>query len=419
MIAEGGSASTPRRPDDLVEPVPGRWSETRIAKWYGKLAWLVGANYLPATKINQIDMWQASTWDPARIDREFALAQSIGLNTMRVFLHPLVWEADAKGLYSRIDEFLDVSRAHGIRPSFVFFDDCHYPFSKLGLQPLPVRDFHNSGWVNAPARDLAERYARGDATPNEVENLKGYVQGTLHHFSSDDRVLYWELYNEPGRGNGEYDAQGKLSFAEIGDRSRFLVYDSWTWAREVDPSQPLTSTGFGGIGDLNVAINARNSDLYSIHCYDGFPELVETVTQWSAHGRPVIVTEWLNRVSYHDLPKDILALFSEVQWIARADGSNTPQNVLPFLKQHNVGAINWGFVSGRSATNLHWSTRYRNGKIRNLAAERAAGEVVLPNEGMSEPRVWFHDLFRPDFTPYDPDEIVVFKSLTSMRPTSG
>ncbi|UVO53771.1 hypothetical protein [Sphingomonas sp. SUN039] len=396
-----------------VSPVAGRWPIDKVKAWYAQLPWLVGANYLPSNKINTIDMWQASTWDPRTIGRELKLAQSIGYNTMRVFLHPLVWEDDEQGLYRRMDRFLAMAKQCGIRPSFVLFDDCHYPYAKLGPQPLPVPAFHNSAWVNAPARELAERYARGEASAQEVAALKRYVQRTIGRFANDRRVLYWELYNEPGRGNGEYDASGKLILAQIGDRSKQLVHDSWVWARAVNPSQPITSTSLGGIGETNSAINAANSDIYSIHVYDAFTEVQKAVESWSAEGRPVLVTEWLNRSTLADIPKDMLSLFSDAEWHRRFDGTNIPKYVLPYLKTQNVGAINWGFVTGKSETNWHWSSRYVNGKIRNLAAERKAGNVILPGDPLPEPKLWFHDLFGTNHAPHDQAEIEVFKSLTA------
>jgi hypothetical protein len=395
-----------------VVPVAGRWSVERIATWYAKVPWLVGANYLPSDKINTIDMWQASSWNPQTIARELKLARSIGYNTLRVFIHPLVWADDEAGFYERIDQFLIIAKRNEIRPSIVFFDDCHYPYAKLGPQPLPVPAFHNSGWVNAPNRELAERYARGDATAAEVATLKNYVQRTIARFADDRRVLYWELYNEPGRGNGEYDESGTLILGQIGDRSQHLVRDSWVWAREIEPTQPITSTTLGSIGDMNSAINAANSDLYSIHVYDAFSELKKEVATWSADGRPVVVTEWLNRSTVADIPNEMMPLFTQEEWHKRFDGTNIPKYVLPYLKAQNVGAINWGFVTGKSETDWHWSSRYVDGKIRNLAAERRAGNVIRPGEALPEPAKWFHDLYRPDHTPHDPSEIALFKALT-------
>lgn len=371
-----------------AQTVPGRWSAEKANAWYDTLPWLVGCNYYPATAINQIDMWQASTWDPQQIDKELGWAESIGMNTLRVYLHDLVWADDEPGLYQRMDEFLTICQKHGIRPFFVFFDDCHYPDPKLGPQPLPVKAWHNSGWLNCPARAVALRYAKGEATDQEVAQLKGYVQRTMQRFADDDRVLCWELYNEPGRGAGNLEGQAKRG--AIGDLSQKLVYDSWVWAREVNPSQPITSCTAGSVGEMNIAINRANSDVHSIHCYSPPEQLEALIEEYQVDGRPILMTEWL----------------------ARTNGS-TVADCLPVLKKHKVAAINWGFVVGKSQTHYPWSSRKGpKGRRLNVNAKRSAGFVVQPGEPFPEPEVWFHDLFRIDGTPYDQAEIDLFRELT-------
>ncbi len=365
--------------------MPGRWSVERINKWYDALPWLVGANYYPATAINQIDMWQESTWDPEQIDKELGWAADLGMNTMRVFLHDLVWEADREGLYRRMDRFLGICGKHGIRPSFVFFDDCHYPEPKLGPQPPPVRAWHNSGWVNSPARDLAVRFAEDKATPAEVARLKGYVQDTMRRFKDDARVLYWELYNEPGRGTGLDPEPEHVSSDNFGDVSSKLVHQSWVWAREVNPSQPVTSTTAGSVGKRNIAINRMNSDMHSIHNYGTPLELRKLIREYKKDGRPVIVTEWL----------------------ARTRGS-TVAGSLPVMKEERAGAINWGLVSGESATIWPWESR----KGKDVEEERRKGNIIKPGDPFPEPRLWFHDLFHTDGRPYDQGEYEVFRTLT-------
>lgn len=381
-----------------VKTVPGRWSKEKAWEWYKDLPWLVGCNYYPANAINQIDMWQASTWDPETITKELALAESIGMNTLRVYLHDLVWGDDEKGLYERMDQFLDICKSHGIRPSFVFFDDCHYPDPKLGPQPLPVKGWHNSGWLNCPARDLARRFAAKETTPEEEAHLKNYVQRTMRQFDGDERVLYWELYNEPGRGNGANGDMGSTGGAanqqaSIGDDSNRLVYESWVWAREVAPSQPITSCTLGSLGAGNIAINQANADILSIHSYAPPKRFEELIVREKAHGRPVIMTEWLARTN-----------------------QNTVEDCLPILKKHGVGAIHWGFVMGESGTIWPWSSRVdpETKTPLNLNAKREAGEVVKPGGTYPEPEVWFHDLFRPDHSPYDPSEVALFKKLTGV-----
>ncbi len=253
----------------------------------------MGCNYLPATAINQIEMWQASTFDPTTISRELDWAAEIGFNTLRVYLHDLVLTDDAPGLYSRIDHFLDLCSLRKIRPFFVFFDDCHFPDPVLGEQPRPLPAFHNSGWVNSPARALARRFAHGDASVEEISHLRGYVRDTIRHFSTDERVLLWELYNEPGRGNASADLTATND--AFGDQSARLVHASWEWARAAKPTQPLTSTTAGAVGDLNIAINRANCDVHSIHAY-GPPNVVQALIDDYRHdGRPILCTEYLAR----------------------------------------------------------------------------------------------------------------------------
>src|SRR5688572_24137605 len=96
-----------------------RWTEEQARAWYAKQPWLVGANYIPATAINELEMWQADTFDPKRIDTELAWAESIGMNTMRVFLHDLAWKQDAPGFRKRIDTFLSIAAKHKIKPMLV------------------------------------------------------------------------------------------------------------------------------------------------------------------------------------------------------------------------------------------------------------------------------------------------------------
>ena len=370
--------------------VEGRWSAEKANAWYAQQPWLVGCNYYPATAINQIDMWQASTWDPETIDKELGWAESIGMNTLRVYLHDMVWADDEQGLYKRMDEFLDICQKHGIRPFFVFFDDCHFPNPKLGKQPLPVSKFHNSGWVNCPARDMGIRFALGKASAAEIAQLKGYVQNTIRRFKDDKRVLMWELYNEPGRGRGIDDNEGKAdgNRAMMGENSNKLVHASWVWAREIDPSQPISSCTAGSVGEGNIAINRSNADVHSIHNYSGPKHLEEIILEYKKDGRPVIVTEWL----------------------ARTRGSKVA-DCLPVLKKHNVGAVNWGFVSGESGTIWPWSSR----KDRDVNEERGKGNVVKPGEAFPEPKLWFHDLFRVDGSAFDEKELDVFRELTGVK----
>src|SRR5438094_5809803 len=89
-----------------VQAQTARWPEAKAQAWYAQQPWLVGSNYVPASAINQLEMWQEATFAPDEIDRELGWAEAIGMNTMRVFLHDQLWDQDAAGFRKRIDRFL-------------------------------------------------------------------------------------------------------------------------------------------------------------------------------------------------------------------------------------------------------------------------------------------------------------------------
>jgi len=379
--------------EEPYQPVPGQWSVEKAQAWYAELPWLAGTNYYPATAINQIEMWQRDTFDPERIKLEMKWSQDLGLNTHRVYLHDLVWEADEKGLYERMDAFLNICAEHGVRPFFCFFDDCHNPFPKLGRQPAPVPAYHNSGWNTSPSRQDAMDFFHGRASEATVNRLKGYVQRTMDHFGADERVLLWELYNEPGRGSTSPDSKvgGNLNDMDFGDQSARLVHESFVWAREVGPSQPVSSNSEGCVGEANWSINVLNSDVHSIHNYQG-PERVEKLIEgFETYGRPIFMTEYL----------------------AREQGS-TFEDIMPILKQHKVAAVNWGFVAGKTGTIWPWKSRELgpNGEYVSADSLRAQGKIAHSFEDLPEPKVWFHEILRHDGTPYREEEVEVIKRLT-------
>jgi len=341
-----------------------RWSSGEANGWYSRQPWLVGANYAPASAINQLEMWQADTFDPARIDHELGLAQGIGMNVMRVFLHDQLWQQDPEGFRKRIETFLTIAERHGIRPLFVLFDSCWDPNPKLGPQHPPIPGVHNSGWVQSPGlpalRDKAQ-YAR----------LKAYVQGVIGAFANDKRILGWDVWNEPDNGADQYQGQdGKEALV------RALLPQVFAWARAANPVQPLTS-GVWWHDDWSVKgkltpmeqIQLSESDVISFHDYS-WPEIFERrVKQLQGYGRPILCTEYM----------------------ARGNGS-TFDGSLPIGKRHNVAMINWGFVDGKTQTRLPWDSWQK--------------PYVL-----AEPTIWFHEVFRADGTPYRPAETDLIRRL--------
>lgn len=350
-----------------------RWPAEKANAWYEAQAWPVGANFVPSTAINQLEMWQADTFDPETIDRELGWAAGIGMNTMRVFLHDIPWQQDAEGFCGSIDRYLEIADRHGIRTMFVIFDGVWHPEPKAGRQPEPRPGVHNSGWVQSPGKAILADPARQDA-------LKPYVQGILRRYGNDARVLAWDLFNEPDNPNansyGERGSKIELDPATKADRATELLRKTFDWAREANPSQPLTAGVWVGDYLKNPSPIARlmldESDIITFHTYDKPPRARQLTEGLKALGRPLLCTEYM----------------------ARGNGS-TFETILPLFKEHRVGAYSWGLVDGKSQTACAWSTWQ----------QPAAGE----------PDPWFHDIFRRDGTPYRAAEVEFLRKITGAR----
>jgi hypothetical protein len=342
------------------------WTLARANEWYSQQPWMAGSNFIPSTAINQLEMWQPETFDLPTIDRELGWAESLGMNTMRVFLHNLLWQRDSQGFLHRMDQFLEVADKHHIRIMFVVFDSVWDPHPKLGKQRDPRPHVHNSGWVQAPGADLLKDESCWDT------ELKPYVTGVLTHFRNDHRVLMWDLMNEPDNDSVQYKT---TELPDKGVRALRLLREEWKWARAVNPSQPLTSGVWKGDYSSDATLSAMerfqltNSDVITFHSYDP-PEVTKhRIELLRRYDRPVVCTEYM----------------------ARPLGS-TFASVLPLLKKEHVGAYNWGFVNGKSQTIYPWDSW-----------EKAY---------QGEPAVWFHDIFRKDGKPYDTKETDLIRQLT-------
>jgi len=352
---------------DIAGAQTSRWSEQKANDWYAQQPWLVGSNYTPRSAINQLEMWQEPTFNPAQIDQELAWAESLGMNTMRVFLHDLLWQQDAPGFQKRIDSFLVIASRHHIRPIFVLFDSCWDPNPHLGPQHPPIPGVHNSGWVQSPG-------AKALADPSQYPRLKNYVQGVVGAFAKDERILAWDVWNEPGAENsGSYPNQDPKNKDAL---VAALLPQVFEWARAVNPTQPLTAAIYDNDEaslDQLQRIELSNSDIITFHNYS-WPESFKGEIGWlRKYNRPVICTEYM----------------------ARPIGS-TFDTILPIAKEERVGAINWGFVAGKTQTYLPW--------------ESWQHPYILDN-----PPVWFHEVLHPDGTPYRQAEVDLIRKLTNSR----
>lgn len=333
---------------------------------------LAGANYLPRTAINQLEMWQDETWSPEVIHEELGWAASLGFNSMRVFLHDLMWQKDAAAYLRRIDEFLAIADRLGIGAMLVFFDSCWHPFPRLGVQREPEPGVHNSGWLQSPGVAVLRE-------PAKFEALKDYVAGVVSHFREDARVQVWDIWNEPDNRNTSSRGSRDLGDAKA-DVVRPFLEMAFGWARSSNPTQPLTSGIWMGDWSADEKFSPMersqiaHSDVVSFHNYDVAERLEEKIVQLERFERPMLCTEYM----------------------ARGPGS-TFQGSLPVLRKHAVGAYNWGFVAGRSQTYYPWDS----------------WQSPYP----PEPPLWFHDIFRADGTPYREGEVAFLRAeLTASAP---
>ena len=353
------------------------WPADRAKEWYAALPWCCGFNYLPAYAANSTGMWQKEDFDPDEIRKELGWAEDWGYSSLRVFLPFIVWRHDPGGFIDRLDAFLEIASGAGISTVPILFDDCaafkeeylsrwiidgvghdtdgmndaerkaQWRQPVLGPQPEPVPGVHNSVWTPSPGSTVID-------DPAEYAALRCYVKDVVSSFAEDGRVLFWDLYNEPGNGS---------RYSE----SVPLIKDAFAWCREVSPVQPLTvCVGFVYHECDNVAVEL--SDIISFHSYSPKDGMIDQIDAFSDIDYPLMLTEWM----------------------ARTRGS-TITGLLPWLKEQSISCWQWGLVDGKTQTKFPWGY----------------------SDKSRDPDPWFHDVIRPDGRPYDPKELQLVRTLSS------
>jgi hypothetical protein len=208
--------------------------------------------------------------------------------------------------------------------------------------------------------------------PGQYPALQSYVVGVVSRFARDPRVVAWDVWNEPDNMNRS--SYGQQEPADKVDRMLPLLEQSFAWARSAQPQQPLTSGVWIVPWDDPAAlspteqIQLAQSDVISFHNYNDLASLRQCVQNLQRYGRPLLCTEYMSR----------------------GNGS-TFEPHLGYLKEQNVSAYNWGLVSGKSQTIYPWDSWTR--------------------QYTAEPPLWFHDIFRPDGTPYREEEVGYIRNI--------
>lgn len=331
-------------------PLPastGRWPAEKSWQWFRAHPWPCGFNYVPANAISYTEMFMPYNFDVNRMDKELALAQSVGFNCTRVVLPFVVWEHDPKAFKDRLADFLKVCDKHGIRVMPALFDDCVFgPIIDpvYGQQPEVIPGWYANGWTPSPGHSLVKDH-------NQWPRLEKYAKDIITTFKDDPRIFMWDLYNEPTNGG-------------IGEVTVPLVGKVFDWAREINPSQPCTVDTFGS--PALQALTLEKADVITFHNYENGAVLQAQITELKRNGRPIVCSEWLNR-----------------------NLGSTVDACLPIFVAENVGCINWGLVNGKDQTDLAWGHR----------------------PGQPAAKFWQHDLFRGDYTPYNSEELHQFQRM--------
>lgn len=333
-----------------AQDTTARWPQAKAWNWYNKQPWLCGFNYIPAYAINYTAMWDKTTFDAAAIDKELALAEAAGMNCLRAVLQFAVYEDDPAYFLKTLDSFMSLCKKHHIKFMPALFDDCVFGLEhdpKVGRQPAPLKGWYAWAWSPSPGHTMV-------IDSNTHPRIEKYVKAVIGRFKNDDRILLWDLYNEPTNGG-------------LGSATFPLLKKVIVWARSVQPTQPLSVDVWNGDKRLNeIALAA--SDVITFHNYGNNELLQKHITELQVNNRPMICTEWMNRPA----------------------GSTIGSN-LPVFYEQKIGCMLWGLVNGKTQTDLPWGHR-------------------PPDPA---PTIWQHDLFRSDFSVYRQPELDSIKMYTN------
>ena len=359
----------------------GPWTKERAWDWYGRQPWIRGCNYMPASCANRIDQWQeyGSKERFEEMEREAELMEKTGFNAIRVILGDQglsVWCAEHDGMMARFERMLGIMERHGVRVIVAFGNDCSRPkevwsMLKPGPQPYDV-GYHGGRKLSQHGSfPGAVGYTAAD-DPEYGPKFYAMCEEFLTKYAHDRRILFWNLWNEPGN-NG----RGKVAEPLV----RRLFETAW----RIDPDQPLAadvwSKDYGTDPDsANAAqrLAGELSDIISYHCYGDYETQVRLIRRLRRHyGRPLVNTEWLARIFHCNVAE-----------------------CYPLFYLEKIGCTMWGFVAGKYQTYEPWESMWKT-------VEKGGGQEYDLTK-------WFHDLYRPSHRPYDPKEVDLIKRFNKL-----
>ena len=354
-----------------------RWSKDRIWQWYNSRPWLRGCNYMSADCANRVDQWQEYGFEEKlkTADKEFALMEKIGYNSIRIIIEYEVWDRQHDGFMERLDRYLATAWSHGISSMIVLSNECSVRTPEFRPAVFGEQFWE---WGFHGGREYKTWYQHGADNrynllddPEVAPRYYEMVRELITKYKDDERVIVWNLMNEPGNGRASKSLPHLKKFFEIG--------------REIDPIQPLTADVWRGMKNCRATTeieqySLEESDIISFHSYTSYDDNIRLIHQLKKLDRPAINTEWLHRF-YQKL-----------------------EEIFPLYFLERIGCYQWGLVQGKYQT-------YEYSQATWQKYERDGYDAVKHIDFTK----WCHDLYRfGGRFPSDPKEIEVIKKYTKM-----
>jgi len=94
-----------------------QWTKEQAWEWYNRQPWIRGFNGYPANCRSRVEMWQAYNHREVfdQIEREFALAKSIGYNAVRAIIQFEVWFYEHDSFMSNLEEYFALADKYSIK----------------------------------------------------------------------------------------------------------------------------------------------------------------------------------------------------------------------------------------------------------------------------------------------------------------
>ncbi len=355
-----------------------QWSAESANRWYEKLPWLRGCNFIGSDCANRFDMWQSYRAREKLLtaERELALCQELGFNTVRIWIIFEAWLNEPEFFMEMLESYLTLCADHKLSVMLCLTNEEDLPRGefeafegrKVGEQEYAL-GYHQGRFPESPKAAARPRWHYAQS-PKLAPAFWQMIREIVTRYAEDERILCWNVYNEPGAALDE-------ACVPILERMFQVV-------RSLDPSQPLTADVWRGLGDNDwplhreEAIALQNSDIISFHNYQPFPEFCKAVDQFRTHGRPLFCTEWLHRICHNEV-----------------------RDTYPLMYIANIANYCWGFVVGKTQTNEPWE----------LTWEQYENPDIPTDYDFTK---WQHDLFRPSLRPYDPRETELIRTYNRL-----